>query len=102
VQHLGALGRLHEQLILVQPDPRFRRRGTSGEHDGRTTRTTHGDRELRRDEAALTQRLTDDQAIFLAIDGTRAGLAQILSSQRITTGEGTTPGTTLISRRTSR
>jgi hypothetical protein len=89
VKHFGAARRLHEQLIFVHSEIGFGALRPARHHDGAAL-PTDGDRKIRGREAALAQGLANDQ------------LAQILSSQRITTGSGAAPGITLISRLTSR
>jgi hypothetical protein len=89
VQHFGAVGRLHEQLFLVQADEGFCARRPARHHD-RAAGAADRDREIRGREAALTEGFANDQP------------AQMRSSQRITTGSDAAPGRTLISRRTSR
>ena len=85
----GGIGRLHEQLILVDAEVGLRAVGPTGEQH-RAAGAADGQRQFVRTEAAFAERFTQDE------------LAQILSSQRITTGGSAVPGTTMIWRRTSR
>ncbi len=80
---------LHEQLAVVQADPRRRPRRRRQRQV--RPRATDRHREVAGDEQAFAERFAQDQ-----FD------AQIGSSQRITTEGASRPGTRVISRRTSR
>ncbi len=82
--------RLDEKLSIVLRDPRERPRRRRRHHDTASL-SAHRNREIRRRERSLAQRLTQDQ---LGV--------QIFSSQRIVSSGGTLPGSIVISRRTSR
>ena len=61
MQHLGTFGRLHEQLVFVQPEIRFGAGWSTGKHDT-TARAADRQWEVSSGKRAVPERFANDQS----------------------------------------